>query len=71
MKFWIARDADNTLRLFQNRPEKWDDMWMLGGGFSCVEDWILPNGINPQWSDYEPIEIEIEIRKAIEEGGNV
>lgn len=65
MRVWIARDArHNDISLHIEKPIKKERIgYWLGGDELYVPESILPEGINPQWSDDEPIEVELKIEK--------
>ena len=67
---WVARDKAGDLTIFRNKPVKekygcWIDKkydW-----FVFIPDGFLPFGIEPEWEDEEPTEIEITIKLAEKE----
>ena len=62
MKAYIAKDKDGKIFLYSNKPEKVYSKWFdLGFDFPVTE---LLEGVNPQWSDEEPIEVIVNITKA-------
>lgn len=65
MKAWIARDDDNELYIYKKKPYKeiWLGQWRSNEAFRLFYDFLLPEGTNPQWSDDEPIEVELKIEK--------
>lgn len=66
MKAWVARNSDGSLYLFSdNKPTKGTFYWFNYGNFGSltITEQDLPEGVNPQWSDDEPIEVELKIRK--------
>lgn len=65
MKAWIARNLrHDTLELYLSKPIKNERVgFWLGVDSFEVPNEILPEGINPQWSDDEPIEVELKIEK--------
>lgn len=63
MKAYIARDKNNELFIYDEKPYK---MWSAWESDACcypMRDSGLPEGINPQWSDDEPVEVELKIEK--------
>lgn len=61
MKVWIAKDKDGMIFLYSRKPKKGHEDWN-----SSVYNYYpidkLPEGINPQWEDDEPIEVELIIK---------
>lgn len=64
---WVVKHKDREVEIFQNKPFKvpeggfWADnpnYWSI-----CVPEGFLPFGVDPQWEDEEPMEIEITIKK--------
>lgn len=50
--------------LYAERPNRQDGRWRTTFDEHFVmTDSDLPEGINPQWSDDEPIEVELKIEK--------
>lgn len=64
MKAYIARDKDGSAYCYIGKPYKGQDVWysIIWRGFHIRES-DLPEGINPQWEDDEPIEVELTIKK--------
>lgn len=64
MKAWIARDKDGRLFMYHHlrKPYKGSSMWLNTCLLELIEQ-DLPEGINPQWSDDEPIEVELKIER--------
>lgn len=61
MKMWIARDSDGMLCLFYYfKPQKGKNVWI-----GDVQPIILHQSMFPEikWSDSEPTEVEIIIKK--------
>lgn len=61
IKVWVARDSNGRINVFRYKPikrqYKWDGEWM----FPTIEA-FLPIGCKvPQWSDDEPIEVELKM----------
>ena len=67
MKAYIARDMCGTVWLHKIRPHKYTfnhtGMWCAMEGYLKIDESDLPEGINPQWEDTEPIEVELTITK--------
>lgn len=64
MKAYIARDKDGSTYCYIGKPHKRQSVWsssIWSGVF--LRDSDLPKGINPQWNDDEPIEVELKIEK--------
>ena len=56
---WIARDFDNSLWLFTDKPYKDGLRWLLPIGDGCCEplrEYLFPE---VQWTDDRPTEIRI------------
>lgn len=68
-KYWIARDKDGTLWLFDEKPVRSTATWELGDCEEIPYFTYLPNDKFPEitWND-EPKEVEIEIK--VKEHGN-
>ena len=66
---WIARDKNKDLLLYTIRPHKVEHYdgrgwWQTCGLNKCrISDKCLPQGINPQWEDDEPIKVNLKIEK--------
>lgn len=64
MKAWIARNVDGEVLMHSRKPHK-----IKGLGVWGVEDadifpvYPLPEGINPQWEDDEPIKVEVTLKR--------
>lgn len=69
MKAWITKDEFGTIKLsMQEKPVKspnilYGTKWFNRFGYCVLKSTDLPEGINPQWSDDEPIEVELKIEK--------
>ncbi|MCQ2311586.1 MAG: hypothetical protein MJZ64_07555 [Paludibacteraceae bacterium] len=69
MKAWTTRDADGAVFVNINvKPEKLEPagIWTADNGeedYIRISDSDLPEGINPQWSDDEPIEIKLKLER--------
>lgn len=64
---WVVKHKDGEVEIFQNKPFK-----VPAGGFWAdnsnywsiyVPEGFLPIGVDPQWEDEEPMEIELTIKK--------
>lgn len=64
MKAYVARDEDGLLYVFDSKPIKRVKVWG-GNVYILMNDSDLPEGINPQWEDDEPIEVELKIEKKV------
>lgn len=64
MKAWVAKDEDGNIFLYSNKPEKGYRKWFDFGCDHEIPITKLPEGINPQWSNEEPIEVNVNITKA-------
>ena len=58
---WIARDSDNTLWAFKNKPKKEGYCWQVERGdynYHCLangnSNWLFPE---VKWEDEEPREL--------------
>lgn len=60
MKAYIARDADGKVYLYKPKPAKGIIQWASEWYFP-IDD--LPEDVNPQWEDNEPIKVNIKIEK--------
>lgn len=63
MKTWIAKDEDGNIFLYSEKPQKGRDVWFPNGCLLPTKEKDLPEGVNPQWEDEEPIEVELKIEK--------
>lgn len=66
---WVVRHEDGEINIFRNKPTKYPDLdcwcdksndWFIRD----VPEGFLPIGVDPQWEDEEPMEIEITIKLA-------
>lgn len=62
MKAWIARDENGAIHIFIGYIPSKDGLGLWVGNSMFITEQDLPEGINPQWSDDEPIEVELEIK---------
>lgn len=62
MEAWIAKDKDGMIFLYSTKPKKGHEDWN-----SSIYNYYpinkLPEGVNPQWEDKEPIKVELKIEK--------
>lgn len=68
MKAWIARDKTEEVYLYNKQPiklEKTESWYANGYCFELHKPFldVFTNNINPQWSDDEPIEVELKIER--------
>jgi len=65
MKAWIAKDKNGQISAYNFKPIKIQDMWVCRWGVCSlpIKEKYLPEGVNPQWEDEEPIEVELKIEK--------
>ena len=61
MEVYIARDKNGKVFIYNCKPEKGGDLWLNFGMFFPIID--LPEGVNPQWEDNEPIKVNLKIEK--------
>ena len=63
-EMWLARDKDETLWLFLEKPTKKEHRWM-GNSFEGTRIGFLPDTMFPevQWSDDEPTKVKLVIDK--------
>ena len=71
MRAWIARDKDKQgFIFFGEKPTKdflckcWNNS---NFDYRHISEDKMPEGVNPKWSDDEPVEVEITIAKVQEE----
>lgn len=64
MKAYIARDKSGDIYMSTEKPRKGQEVWSaLIFKAIHIYNSDLPEGINPQWEDDEPIEVELTIKK--------
>lgn len=68
MRAWTARDENELLYLHYEKPYKRQSPFFEYGewysrSFKQISDSDLPTGVNPQWSDKEPVEVELKIER--------
>jgi hypothetical protein len=61
MKAWVAKDKDGMTFLYSKKPKKGDEDWN-SSVYTYYPINELPEGVNPQWEDKEPIEVELIIK---------
>lgn len=60
MEVFIARDKDGKVYIYKRKPRKGIIHWGSEIHFPITE---LPEGVNPQWEDKEPIKVNLKIEK--------
>ena len=64
IKAWVARDYDGILYMYPDKPQKRSYHWYANKvGYLKLEDNLFPE---VQWSDEEPKEIKLTIKKNME-----
>lgn len=59
---WYARDKNGDVYLYPTKPYKHGNFWIAERmSFMYIPDNKLPEGINPQWEDEEPVELKVII----------
>lgn len=66
VKVWIARDKDNRLFAFSERPNKEKDIWELEGNYVCME-LSFRKFPSVKWEDDEPTEAYITLAEPQEQ----
>lgn len=67
LKVWATRNPNGKTELhFHTKPIKIIDNidydeWFSTSGCVTIKDNILPKDINPQWTDNEPIQVQLKI----------
>jgi len=57
---WLAKDLNGTLTVFENKPERSTEMWIVESGpYFGIPKYAVD--INIKFDD-EPVEIEIKIK---------
>ena len=61
---WISRDKDGTLMLSIAKPKKVKNWWEDRSKYDVMDfpEEFLPEGVNPQWEDSEPTEVELKVK---------
>lgn len=62
MKLYIARDKDESLYLYECKPEKHSTIWHSSGFVEQLDTYWFPE---VKWKDEEPTEVELVIKKKI------
>ena len=64
MKAYIARDKSGDIYMSTEKPRKAQGVWSASLWRAIhIYNSDLPEGINPQWEDDEPIEVELTIKR--------
>ena len=66
LKVWIARDKDNRLFAFSERPNKEKDIWTLESNYVCIE-LSFRKFPSVKWEDDEPTEAYITLAEPQEQ----
>ena len=66
VKVWLARDKDNRLFAFSERPNKEKDIWKLEGNSVCME-LSFREFPSVKWEDDEPTEAYITLAEPQEQ----
>lgn len=59
-EMWIARDKDGKLAMFNKKPFKDREQWIVKGRFAWMPSYLFPE---VQWSDEEPTKVKLMINK--------
>lgn len=59
-EMWIARYEDGKLAIFNKKPFKDGDQWIVKGRFFWIPSILFPE---VQWSDAEPTKVKLVIDK--------
>lgn len=58
---WVARDADGSLYMFMEKPEKFSMMWGTGKhNYFRIRERLFPE---IKWEDPEPTKVQLKIIK--------
>ena len=61
LKAWVARDEDGMIYLYFAKPLKYDGRWIpTSHRFNVMNEELFPE---VQWSDEEPTELTMTIKK--------
>ena len=63
---WIARDENSKLYIYQDKPEKYGDVWMRGRGSTFLFDHLFKM---VKWEDEEPWRIEDLLKLDVKKDG--
>ena len=65
IKAWLVREEDGKIYLYSKKPEKCYIGWetWYSSDTDPIEVKELPEGVNPQWEDTEPIEVVFKVKK--------
>ena len=66
LKVWLARDKDNRLFAFSERPNKEKDIWTLESNYVCIE-LSFRKFPSVKWEDDEPTEAYITLAEPQEQ----
>ena len=61
MRAWLTMDKKEVISLHFFKPRKYENFWSSIYQIALTQE-DLPEGINPQWTDVEPTEVEINIK---------
>ena len=65
IKAWLVREEDGKIYLYTKKPEKCyigRETW-YSDDTDPIQVKELPQGVNPQWEDKEPIEVVFKVKK--------
>ena len=51
---WIARDEDESLWLFEEKPYRYKNVWCSNSTMYCINEKLFPK---VKWEDEEPREL--------------
>lgn len=54
---WIARDSDDALYIYKDKPERGNEVWITNGQLGIVDEDLFPE---VKWSDPEPRELVLK-----------
>lgn len=70
MKVYIAKDKNGVIFVYNYKPVNIRGIWTCKNGICKrgfygfpIEEKDLPEGVNPQWTDKKPIEVELKVEK--------
>ena len=69
--FWLARDKDGFLTVFENKPEREDEKWVDFYSETVKQFIFIDNSLFPnlKWED-EPIEVNIFTKEFVQKFGD-